>query len=186
MGGGAISKIVGPDRERIIARVWESKLNDLNREYLECINATRKEEKIPAAMEESNSTEGQQENEYTAPVGYAAVGAIPIDSDEEAEDHDVNAVTEAMGYATMDHEEEENEKEEKVLKTTEEKVERLPPASKSEAKEASKSAPEESLTPEKSKRIQEIMGELDLPTPDWARNIPEEVWMTQLKEVLDR
>eukprot|EP00468_Gymnochlora_sp_CCMP2014_P011181 CAMPEP_0167764776 /NCGR_PEP_ID=MMETSP0110_2-20121227/14256_1 /TAXON_ID=629695 /ORGANISM="Gymnochlora sp., Strain CCMP2014" /LENGTH=147 /DNA_ID=CAMNT_0007652289 /DNA_START=156 /DNA_END=599 /DNA_ORIENTATION=+ len=104
---------------------------------------------------------------------YQSLGLEFSDDDEDIEDG-------AGGYAPM-------------VELDEENVERIPNNNMESKgtegkKEVEKSKDAHSgtddLTPEKIKEIQKVMSEIKLPAPEWAKRVPEEVWMKRLHDQL--
>mmetsp|Transcript_20701 Transcript_20701/g.29081 ORF Transcript_20701/g.29081 Transcript_20701/m.29081 type:complete len:226 (+) Transcript_20701:12-689(+) len=185
-------------QNKAIAGIWEEKLNSLNREYLECINArvapSTKQQQQPDEEEEQNQAKtiaskaidsksndqpqivsNEVEDEDARAQGYGMLSSQFPDIDDDSDNDDEDAFPDT-GYAQFQGNLDSEEEDEGVeLEGTE--------AETLETKENNGNAADTTtqiLSNDKASKIQSIMGELDLPAPEWAKNVPEDVWMKTL------
>mmetsp|Transcript_1405 Transcript_1405/g.3222 ORF Transcript_1405/g.3222 Transcript_1405/m.3222 type:complete len:262 (-) Transcript_1405:96-881(-) len=221
--------LAGP-REQVIARVWESKLNSLHREYFECINARQAakqeaDQKQNIVAENTNETGNGDVNKSSTEESsgmngrntscidgqspaLASLSDRPKPGRSNPDDDDTNNSYDMLstddrpeGYTSLsvgtyepleDTDKEIGEKGEDRGKSDEEcqtDVKESKIETQTDSKEEAtidtrqlKGAKDEIIDAKKAEQIQRIMGELDLPAPDWAKNVPEEVWMKTLGE----
>jgi len=200
-------------RNKVIAGIWEEKLNSLNREYLECVNArvqpkdnsssAPSTEQQQQQQQQQQQTEGQNETKIIAPKtidskssdqtqiasrndsvedvdaraqGYGMLSSQFPDSDDDSNNDDEDAYPDT-GYAQLQgNMDGENGDEGAELEGNQAGTLETKETNNNDAADATAQI----FSNDKASKIQSIMGELDLPAPEWAKNVPEDVWMKTL------